>query len=1296
MAFEEQVVWTACPNGVEPGGTGPAAFQLSVHVAPRLTGGNTTLSTFPDFLDWASTPQSFQVVFDIGGQQTVAATLAADPRRNDLWQALFGAGTPVKDRAVEEDFLDHRVKSYPAAAIHDFLRQRQIDAVVGSPETLPEYESLLGAYGSIGYGAGQAQKDLQRQLLILASEREEQGVGGRPKRANSFQGATAEKSFAALRDFHKPRSRKKLEPLELPKLDFQQAVSLIGEHPRLMRLLGLVFDLEVPVTSVNLPGGETQGTVHVVPAYTGGALYVEVTPKTQAVFGAATFEPFTPSSEHNRRHLKVGNTSSFAVLRVDVDGGGLKSAFFADSLDLSRNVGKAPGQKPNPPAPDAPGQYGPPTLRSAGFAVVHHERGQKFVRRIDRSEQLKQGLPASVPDLIADDITRGYVLDVHDSATGTWHSTGARTGNYFFPTVGGGTNEPTDDEAAFDAPPTGPTDAADGKSFNLQQSIVRWDGWSLAGERPGKPIQANGQAASGIGSDPQFPVEMRLKPKPRTLPLLRFGRTYRLRMRAVDLCGNRVALADAASVNDANERVSAPQAYLRHDPVPSPDVLSRFEPVPGESLGKLVIRGNFDQESGDVSERVIAPPRMAQSLAEHHGLLDTGGVPDKTKYGLIAARESAVYPEAGLIDVGQPVPFLPDVTSRGASLVVLDGPLALKGQSTAFSFSNGFTWPDWRPFTLQLRPGAPAFQIDAGSRIVRVRLDKADEVTLKLSSTMVAGDLPLFGLFGWLGEHFNGPVSAALQALITAGRVWAFTPFQEVSCVYAVRQPLLPPTMSTSASRKPGETVALIGGGMTFSRKSTGKLVMTASWTEPVDKGPETGAPSTRDIAMKPFDIPLTPSSTPDILEFNRRHEFGDTKHRRVGYRALATSRFAEHFRVREVHKIAALDTPVTFSSAGIEPGSVRVSNIGNGNVYSEASYVVDHAGGKIAFKSGSFAPTQSVIVELLPTVTRPGPDPAVTVVRSSARPAAPRVAEVLPIFKWETTKAGKKTTSSRSASAFRVFLERPWFSSGEGELLGALTWPAARTPTTSAIPEGIAQYVSDWGADPIYGGKPLPSMHPRPTTFSNSNNDMRRNDLALDERDGLFADVAGHVVKFDVARDLWYADVALDPGRAYTPMVRLALARYQPASVFGVELSRVVLCDILQIAAGRTVTVMRGASKRIDSVTMTGYSYENGPYGDDGPGRAQVVLERRDPRYADQALGWRQVSVKTMSATTTNLGVTTWKCGRIDIPKGSDSFRLAIQQFERSRTDQRTSPVFALGSSENAFRLVHQDIVRL
>jgi hypothetical protein len=66
--------------------------------------------------------------------------------------------------------------------------------------------------------------------------------------------------------------------------------------------------------------------------------------------------------------------------------------------------------------------------------------------------------------------------------------------------------------------------------------------------------------------------------------------------------------------------------------------------------------------------------------------------------------------------------------------------------------------------------------------------------------------------------------------------------------------------------------------------------------------------------------------------------------------------------------------------------------------------------------------------------------------VPSTALPAAPVVHSVIPLFRWSDTSEPEQPMSFRHVrrAGVRVYLERPWFSSGNGELLGVLLPPAA------------------------------------------------------------------------------------------------------------------------------------------------------------------------------------------------------------------------------------------------------------
>src|SRR5262249_55575132 len=53
-----------------------------------------------------------------------------------------------------------------------------------------------------------------------------------------------------------------------------------------------------------------------------------------------------------------------------------------------------------------------------------------------------------------------------------------------------------------------------------------------------------------------------------------------------------------------------------------------------------------------------------------------------------------------------------------------------------------------------------------------------------------------------------------------------------------------------------------------------------------------------------------------------------------------------------------------------------------------------------------------------------------------SARPLPPKGLYVVPTFEWQQGRAGQGATTRERRVGIRVYLDRPWFSSGDGERL--------------------------------------------------------------------------------------------------------------------------------------------------------------------------------------------------------------------------------------------------------------------
>jgi hypothetical protein len=133
--------------------------------------------------------------------------------------------------------------------------------------------------------------------------------------------------------------------------------------------------------------------------------------------------------------------------------------------------------------------------------------------------------------------------------------------------------------------------------------------------------------------------------------------------------------------------------------------------------------------------------------------------------------------------------------------------------------------------------------------------------------------------------------------------------------------------------------------------------------------------------------------------------------------------------------------------------------------------------------------------------------------------------------------------------------------------------------------PEG-RKFTSVWGADPVFASAPVasgPFIHQFGLRVAVGHR------LTLAEVPGERVTVVGHQPEFDAERRLWFCDLQLDAGASYTPMVQLALARYQPHSVVGEEISKVVKADFVQLLPRREATYVVTPDGGAVAVTLAG-----------------------------------------------------------------------------------------------------------
>ncbi|HEY2771442.1 MAG TPA: hypothetical protein VGI87_12775 [Solirubrobacteraceae bacterium] len=1307
MAQTQTIKWTAVPNGYDSSGSN---LKLSVLISPELAGGSSgTLADFPDWQDWPGTltgldGAEWEVQFnraDGSSTQTIPVALDTSGLNSALWKALFTASVRyAAPTPAQNNFRALAIASYPVQHVTGFLQNQFTQYKNDEVPTLATLKSVYGPISDVLVG-----RTAQERFEKLAADRRANSKGGTVPHANNFAAATPAESFAAQAFYHMPAPGPPPTP-ELEEVDFHRALTFIGQHGVLQRALGLVFDLQIPLKEVRLVEAQPGSNIYVsaslvnpqgLPLLTPG--YVSVTPRTHCDASSSVFESHSNSGQINGRQLTVNDTKTYLPHVIDFDSAGLRASNFAAQIHLIENPGTIDARLVSSVVaadPDTP--LAPPAMRSNGLTLTEVNRGQSFAQLLERAFLLFDAVDTNngnnnnnVPDLAAEDLVRGYVLDVLDTDDNTWRSTAEWLCTY---TAGGqtvsGPTSPPFSESATQAPPrVQDSPLNDGTSqANVSEVLLRYNGWSNAVPRPGDPTPLNAPNETGLGQDGPFSqLTIDVKVPPGRLPRLRFGHTYAMRARVVDVCNNLIPVDGGANVGDSQGRVTDPMVYGRLDPIGSPDIYSQNIPRLGESIKRLVIR-DVDGSSA-LSKRALAPKRSAEPFAEWHSKFDTGAgntlSGSASTYNEIVGHESAQYPDPPpdpthappTISLTGHVPYLPDPLARGGVLTVLPGTGAgaagsLAGQQFTFDFCPpppADNWPSYQPFGLQLGPGtsppsSPTQKAttDAANRLITFRLTKADTIILNLASIFDSSDFKNFGLGQFL---VNPDASAASQ-----GNYWAITPPEQIELIYAVQKPLLTPEFSNfGPARAAGDTVAELVGDLTYSPKSTSTIDVIASWGDPVDdpvnklplQGPGTPNPNLRQTSNAPVTtLPSSTSGLPsaDTQEFTAtdrfaaRHEFFDTKHRNVTYSAVATSQFSEFY-----------------------PPGTDV-NVGTAR-------------------------------------------PATVNIPSSARPDTAKIVYAVPIYGWglSTPHAGT-TVSARSPSALRVFIDRPWWSSGIDELLGVVTWPGAEpfffrpfskrgaekarlSPfgggLNAPIPDNQAHYVSDWGADPVFQSTPLPSLHPRVSSFPNAVHSGFG--LSIEEDSSFTVNVAGHPVQFDASRNLWYCDIAINVGSTYTPMVKLALARYQPNSVAGVELSRIKLADIMSLEPGRTATVVRKNSHQLSSVTLTGVSYSKSAASRAAaPGQAELIVEKRKAAIHDDTLGWEPVGDPIqMTAGHSRGGLTSWTALNVKVP-ASGQVRLAINQYEVLPTDNRkpTRGFYTLTHRSQELRLLYQDVIPL
>ncbi len=1427
---QQTIQFTIMPRGLT---LNPPAPPVSVLVSPRLSGAD-TLGQFPDWVNWTGRikERGLRLVLGCGGKK-LTVEVNTKPLRPDLWQALFNEETFVRPYAFR-DYSDRAVFSFSKrsalSALKSIYQQagvllalpRREEGFGGDKREWPNHHLLKSLLDGLQVNwdrqSGERLRSQYRDIFgNLKMEPSAVSPRINPDAINpdgTLNNLPAAGTQAAIqynqlvaRQFavysHMPQGKAIEEnPPDFDALiDFHQALSSLSSYPELLRALGLVFDFDLPADFVNATPIHTPGRLAVIDLVQPGWQVTTSAPPNMPVqetaylyFGTSEARMFTTApgvlggarSELEIFGLLHLDPARYGLAQMDVESGMHKIILLAEAFQYGRDW---------PEPPEHPQVYDEtstlPSLRSGGFSVYADGRALRLARTFLNNKKFNQDLEANaaaVRPFFAEDLNQGYRVDIWDSFSGQWYSLHRRLAAY---TIGELTYKPQDEVEGFAQLAAGQAapdpDNPPPDDLYLNESLANWAGWSLSAPFPGRGLSADPDPAKALDEDPSHPVNEPATPFKMTtefvaargsLPSLRFGRRYRLRLRAVDLCGNSMKhsdpLAGLLSLISGLPRDPEGTPYLRYEPVINPSVILRDErgvTAPGSQLQRLVIRTFNDDPSKDAdpadlsaSDRFIVPPSTSVEMGERLGMFDKNGRLDTSPgmYDLIASRDAGQLNHVKLAVAGQEqevpldsaeildaVPYLPDVLARGAALrnlpgapegsraavepgagaaqalpyKNLEGANPRPGSAALVSFGGQGDWQNLQPFRLAPADGAGPPEWDPQKRVLTVYLPKAHLAVIPLSSYLTADDLKLMGVWQWLREFFDQvsqdyPALPVLDPRLDAERIahilqravegghWMLTPPTLLTLVHAVQQPLGRPAFTAittqrypygtplpkesdkdprkikidemlnpdpkvlqtapeayptaeselapvGAWRKPGGPEAYLMGGLKVHAASTGKIDLEAEWEDPYD---DISHPREEGVDY----VEKHTAASVDEIQLPGTQEGWLSTGSGKSYRLLGYYD-ADH-------------DQVCFVRAGDWLGSLR-SGV---NAYSDAAprhYFNDTRRHRVRYTPRATSRFREYFdPEAGLDFTRAG-DALWVDVPASARPAAPQVSYIIPTFGWQRETHTNLKRSVRFGGGLRVYLERPWFSSGMGELLGVSLYDQTPNGPLSDR-EKWKPWVSQWGADPIWESPRL-SKYPYASNFPNRA--AEEANLGLPGRAPGRVAVAGFQVEFDYQNQKWFADLTVDAVTpAYTPFIRLVLVRYQPFALPDAKLSPAVLADYIQLTPQRSALLTADPyHPRRLRLTVSGpapvgpkpvnTSREQPSEPISTPTRVEVSLQRRVSGL-ESDLAWQDAPAghAVITATKPPVGLLRWS-GEINFTTIPDpgEYRLVIREYE-------------------------------
>lgn len=1183
---KQTLLFTALPNGFSDDKKSlRLSVFVSPRLDPESAEPRPPLSSFGDFVNWPATLRRSTFVVHFGasspvtiqGDDFVGVTRVDDRLAvadSDVWTRMFPGTTFVKGHEFR-DLSKHAVLSYPAAEMDALVRNLYTRLAVSAQDQLPTVATILDDQKWSGLVDAVARHD-QNDLFTNHKD----GVR-RPQeqfdafKNGEFDGPLLRQRLARFQLFHTPAAAPKTARYENAKphearahakwleyerakmpdkahvadeYDFHQIVAAMAQYPTLLRKLGLTIDLLVSKNALT-PAANALLWVEVqLPEPTVGALAVtrapDASPRTRTLLDASRFQA-VPRKQPEPNDYRIADglltldPNTFTLIQSDVDGAGHKIMNFARTLRLLKKNPPDNQDHQIDPVSQKPRKTGAPALRNAGLTLVHNQRASALKNSFNRqkayndaAEKLQAAKASTAnpppklpnpPEQWAEDLVRGFRIDIWDDVSESWHSLCRRSANYTIYTIADGAIEIAVNEEEGTvrlAATTTPDPASNPDIIWLHETLVAWTGWSLCAPPPGRNVSHDHDThVDTISADneaevaPGIPLKTKFTAMPRSLPRLRYGRAYWLRARAVDLAGNSLPFRQDDFGPESPKKNAV--RYLRFEPVSAPalalvkttpDLVEA--PLEGESMECIAVRSFNDTPllntvpATQRARRFAVPPRTSAKEAELHGMLDRKGVVDPNTFTILTKKDASLEEEK-IITAGPPP------TSTGAKEAELQGVFDPKGVVDP-TFTKDAPPEEGKIITGGPPPDNAPVETGYAALLDGDPLPYLPEPLANVVAARIFGhpDFPATKIIPipLYDDAHAWPDALPFKIEIYEGNPGDTPVFDEESRTLFIPLPKAVRATLRLSMRASVATLKLLGvwDWLSPAHKASlkemthnGQHWMLTPWrnvelvhavqrplVSPDVLKHVVHRPSSATFALPQFLVACSIAST-DRIDVRAKWNEPDADHPSTppGVNPPRNRPRTDHAFSVKITDEKSYAGPAEYQVVEKPAGSIRLGGRFHDLIPEKVHEFHDTRYRRIEYwltattKFREFMPSAMVtkLVDGKPEPTEENisvtGQSVITWIKSSAPPPAPDVLYVVPTFGWVRSLDQPDKSSWRRGGGLRVYLNRPWNVTGYGEML-AVVLPSTDfndDPNTDPKAQPLKNFVTQWGNDPIW-----------------------------------------------------------------------------------------------------------------------------------------------------------------------------------------------------------------------------------